>query len=177
MRTILVDVDDVLNNLLTGWVQRYNKEYNDTLTADSFLDWNMLKFIKQECGEKIYDYLKDPTLYEECTPTPHSQEVIERLLKHGDRIYVVSSCVPESVDAKFSWVLKHYPLKWNQCIACSNKGLIIGDYLIGDGLHNAVGFTGTFLLMDRAHNRSDTTLRRVKDWYEVESILFPGDRC
>lgn len=172
MRTILVDVDDVLNNLLDGWTARYNADYSDTLTADSFLDWDMLKFVKQECGQKIYDYLKDPTLYEECTPTEHSQAVIERLLKHGDRLYVVSSCVPYSVDAKFAWVTKHYPLTWKQTIACTDKSLILGDYLIDDGLHNAVGFKGKFLLMDRAHNRSDTKLQRVKDWYEVEEVLF-----
>ena len=53
-KSIGIDLDQVLNNLNKKWFHAYNKKYNDNITIESVTAWDMLKFVKPECGTDIY---------------------------------------------------------------------------------------------------------------------------
>ena len=54
--TILVDMDSIAADLQEKWYGAYNKRYNDTITVDDILSWDTHKYVKPECGKKIYKY-------------------------------------------------------------------------------------------------------------------------
>jgi len=69
---IAVDVDGVIVDLVTPWLRRYNLDYNDDLTPESIQDWEVDKFVKIECGERIYKYIENPDIYYEALPIKDS---------------------------------------------------------------------------------------------------------
>lgn len=52
-----VDVDDVCLDLNSVWLEDYNQVYNDNLKTEDITDWIITKFVKPECGNKIFDLL------------------------------------------------------------------------------------------------------------------------
>jgi 5'-nucleotidase len=165
---IYVDVDSVLNNLTDEWMRRYSLHYEDCLTTDDLSEWSLLDTVKKECHKAIYLYLHDPSLFMFLQPEPYSKNVIKRLKDEGHLVYGLSACVVGSMDSKAAWVAHHYGIKM---FAVEHKYLMRGDILIDDGIHNADGWEGRFLLFDRPWNRSNTTLERVMNWKEVEKKL------
>jgi 5'(3')-deoxyribonucleotidase len=55
-KRIAFDQDQVLADLLTEWVSRYNTEYNDNLRPEDIKNWNWHNLVKPECGKKIYNH-------------------------------------------------------------------------------------------------------------------------
>ncbi|MCJ7984909.1 hypothetical protein MUB16_14170 [Priestia sp. OVL9] len=42
---------------MTDWHNQYNKDYCDSLSVEKLKCWESEKYVKPECGTKIYDYL------------------------------------------------------------------------------------------------------------------------
>ena len=59
-KTILCDVDEVINNLVEKILVEYNKQYNDSLTLNDITDWEVKKFIKPECENIFTEYVSLP---------------------------------------------------------------------------------------------------------------------
>lgn len=173
MRTLLIDMDSVICDLMSEWHHRYNRDYGDNLTVDRLKCWHSEKYVKPECGMKIYDYLKEPGLFLELNPLPHAVEVLERLHTKYD-ILIVTSSVSTAFAEKEMWVEKHLPFigKYN-LIFSHRKNMIVGDLLFDDAPHNLMEFSSSgrvAVAMDYAYNR-DINVPRVKNWLEFEEFL------
>ena len=59
-KILAFDIDGVLADLHTAWLDEYNKDFDDNLTISYITQWEMDKFVKPECGKKIFNYLKRP---------------------------------------------------------------------------------------------------------------------
>ncbi|HZG72596.1 MAG TPA: hypothetical protein VEY51_13745 [Chondromyces sp.] len=173
MRTLLIDMDSVICDLMTKWHSRYNEDYDDNLTVERLKCWNSEKYVKPECGIKIYNYLNEPGLFLGLDPLPHAIEVLERL--HGKYdILIVTSSVSTAFSEKERWVEKHLPfIGKHNLIFSHRKNMIIGDLLFDDAPHNLKEFSSTRRLavaMDYPYNR-DVNVPRVKGWLEFEQFL------
>ena len=177
MKTIGIDMDDVLNTLVDEWILNiYNKEYGDTLTIKDVNDWDVTKYVKPECGSKIYDILLRPDFFEHLPVKLYAQEVTKRLSEQYD-LYVVTAYSPKTVVNKVNWLAKHFPhINTKHIIFCNAKGLIKTDYLIDDGPHNILDYHnngGTNpIVFDRPWNHSlPSTFNRVDNWLQIEKLL------
>jgi 5'-nucleotidase len=174
MRTLLVDMDSVICDLMSEWHRRYNRDYNDDLTVDRLLCWDSEKYVKPECGLKIYDYLKEPGLFLGLKPLPHAIEVLERLHKSFD-ILIVTSSVSTAYAEKERWVEQHLPfIDKKNLIFAHRKNMIVGDLLFDDAPHNLLGFAATgrtAVAMDYPYNRN-VNVPRVKNWLEFEKFVY-----
>jgi 5'-nucleotidase len=173
MKTLLIDMDSVICDLMSEWHARYNNDYNDNLTVDRLKCWNSEKYVKPECGMKIYDYLKAPGLFTRLEPLPNAVEVLERLHNTYD-ILIVTSSVSNAFAEKEMWVEKYLPFigKYN-LIFSHRKDMIVGDLLFDDAPHNLKEFSSTKRLavaMDYPYNK-DINVPRVKNWLEFEELL------
>lgn len=66
-KVAVIDVDSVTIDLMNethGWLGWYNNYWDDYLTIDQLTDYDVSKFVKPECGDKIYDYLYMPGIYD-----------------------------------------------------------------------------------------------------------------
>lgn len=102
-----VDVDDVVLDLVGEWIGLYNADHGDTLTIDDVKTWTISDVVKAECGTKIYDYLKHPTLYETMPPVEGAIEGVRALREMGHRVVFVTSCVRGVMfDAKWTRLIQ-----------------------------------------------------------------------
>jgi 5'-nucleotidase len=97
---VACDIDGVVVDLLPEWLRRYNKDYDDRLTEYDITDWNTHQFVKPECGLKMYDYLKQPDLYDSIVLLPGALEGLERIRSLGHEVAFVTSCTYGVVDQK-----------------------------------------------------------------------------
>jgi 5'(3')-deoxyribonucleotidase len=178
-KIIAVDMDDTLQDFIPHWINAYNKKYNDKLHHSQITEWDVTKFIKPECGVKIYELLNEPNFFANMTPKESSQEVTKWLSEYYD-IYIVTNSHYKTYDEKIKWVMKHYPhlkIEDGKFITLKNKYLFKADYLIDDGAHNIESFPNTSLLINMPHNQNyvneDKTKRvyRVNNWSEI-AVFF-----
>lgn len=149
-----VDVDDVCADLLTAWLARYNRTWNDSLTVDQVTEWNITKFVK--CGARIFDLL-DPSVYEEVKPLPGALETVNRLRAIGRVVFITTG----NGDAKLAWLLRHgflpqssSPFVHPDFFVAYDKTLVRADFLFDDHVKNVESFPGFGYLVPQAHNAS-----------------------
>lgn len=171
--SIGLDLDTCLNNLDEEWLRMYNEDYNDNLTPEDLLTWDTYKYVKPECGKKIYDYIMRPGFFLWLSPKPYTQQVTEWLSKYAD-LYIVTAYSPQTCLEKVLWIKKHYPwIPERNIMFVNDKGKVLLDYLVDDGPHNVEAFKGKSILLDMAYNRylGDKYVR-VKDYLGVETFFY-----
>jgi len=196
-KIILIDSDGVLANLAQHWVDVYNKAYDDTLTADELTaTWDGLdKYVKPECGEKIYDFLKEPGFFQDCKPYDGAVETLEKMIadpKLECFIVTAYSGDAESAKGKVLFFKEYFPfLDTENIILCNPKQLVYGDVLIEDSYKKLCDWTGASyrqqldtkpisLMIAQPHNQefadaSEITMRvpNLADAYEyIKSFVL-----
>lgn len=161
---ILIDVDSTVADLMSEWLRRYNKDYNDTLTPESITDWDMAQFVKREA--KIYDYLRLPSLYKTVKPIKDAQAGVE-YLRGFDRVVFVSAGL-WNAKAKFDWLTKYKFVESDKdFVVAFDKSLVMGDVLIDDKIDNIKEFRGAGILFSQPWNTNWVTTRRMNNWSEI----------
>ena len=72
-KIVLLDSDGVIADILERWLDVYNNTYNDSLTREEFASTfgGLHNVVKPECGEKVYDILREPGFDFEWRGTDH----------------------------------------------------------------------------------------------------------
>lgn len=160
---IAIDIDDTIANLSDVWLSRYCHDYNDNLTKKDITKWSVHKFVKPECGERIYDYLKDPTLYNFVEPIPYSLEAVN-LLKRVARVIFVTAPTLEVMGKKYYWLKEHgYIDSLDDYIETKEKYLIKYDYIIDDRYEN-ISSSNDNWLYNAPWNKKFNYPQRIKSW-------------
>ncbi|WP_431785854.1 5' nucleotidase, NT5C type [Paenibacillus lactis] len=168
-----VDQDNVIADLLSEWVRRYNNDYNDTLTPEQVDCWNWHHLCKPECGTKIYTYMDDPDLFLNLPVMEGSQEVLRELSYTYDVYIVTAPFNPNNVVPKYKWLKKHFPfLDEEKFVFTRDKSIVKAEYLIDDKPKNLETFQGTRILYTAPHNLDEERFYRVDNWDEIREILL-----
>jgi 5'(3')-deoxyribonucleotidase len=178
MQTVLVDVDGTVARLHDEWYARYNQDYNDNLTEDKVISWSLHQYVKPECGKKIYDYLNDPTLYDNVKPYDDSQFVCRELKRRGYRLIFVTAGVPGAWP-KLRWLTKYKFLTSDvvdeDFVCAYDKNLIRGNMLIDDRDKNVIEYPGGGILLDRPWNLAtkiqNDRIQRANSWQKVLNLF------
>ncbi len=171
--TILIDMDDTIENLCETWVEYLNELYGTNVSTNDIKEWDMTKAFPMLTSEEIYTPLTTADLWKRVKPLPYAVGTIRQLIDDGHKVVIVTASSPETIKLKLHNVLfKYFPyLTYKDVIVTSQKQLIKGDVLIDDAPHNLKGFDGFALLFNAPHNRSykikDKCFYRVNDWQEI----------
>lgn len=184
---ILIDMDDVLAEFTEEWLSRYNNDYDDNLTAESFDGWDAMKHVKPECGMKMFDYFKAPGIYRHLKPREGSQEVVQELIDMGAEIMIVTDSPmgcsfgaenwmgSNPTDDKRAWLQEHFPMiSAENVIVARKKWFVQGDVLIDDKPATIETFQELgrkVIAMDMPCNRKTDATLRAKTWNDVREIL------
>lgn len=171
---VAVDVDGVVADLHSEWLRLYNDDYGDKLHSEDIKDWNIQNYVKPECGNRIFEYLRKPDLYSKVPAIVGAREGVSEIRNNGHRVVFVSSAVLGSLDQKFAWLIKQGFLKDkggrpdSDLIFSHDKTIIKADMLIDDGLHNIKGWDRA-ILFDAPYNRNtmDNNFVRVYNWTQI----------
>lgn len=175
--TILIDMDDTIENLLECWVNELNRVYGTNVKYDEVFAWDMSEVFPTLTKTEIYAPLHNSNFWSKIQPLPGSVEYVKRLIDDGHNVYIVTTSHYTDIKNKIENVLtKHFPfISWKNVIITSRKQLINGDILIDDGVHNLEGGEYIKFLMDAPHNRSydaeKNGMLRVYDWKEIYKII------
>lgn len=189
--TIMLDMDDVLARFDKQILNLYNEKYNDQVTPEDMFDWDMTKYVKPECGNDIFQLMKNPGFFRHLEPSPYAVEVVQRLIDHGFNILIVSDSpkgycfsdyeknnlhVSNPADDKRSWLSEHFPMiPQSNVIFGSLKYYVRGDLLVDDKPDTYLKFESLgldVLLMDRPYNQQIQTNQRVKNLLEAEKMIY-----
>lgn len=183
---IACDVDDVVAPLFKEVIGRYNRDWQDNLTGADILSWDFHKYIKPDCGRKVYEYFKNPDLYENMIPVEGSVAGVQRLRDLGHTVVFVTSCYYGMVDQKAKWLEQQgfcLPPKWggmlpDDLIVATNKHFLTADLLIDDAAHTIktwiVETRRRAIMVQYPHNASldlpsmfSPWLLRANNWAEI----------
>lgn len=139
---LLLDSDGCVADCMSHWVRTYNDRYNDNLSVEEFAEtWDgIVDAVKPECGEKVYDLIKEKGFFEALEPIEGAIEGVDWVLDKGINVLVVTafSANPNIAYGKVAWYQKYFPdlVEQERLILCHNKERVIGDMLVDDAEKN-----------------------------------------
>jgi len=153
--TILIDMDDVLEQLVNGWTAYLNKTYGTEVSPDAVTDWDVSLAFPTLTKEQVYSVTMQDELWDYVYPMPGADEVLRRLLAEGHELFVVTATTYETLRAKMDKVLfKYFPyIDWQHVIITGCKGMVKGDVLIDDRPQNLLDGSYRRILFTARHNR------------------------
>ena len=172
--TVLVDMDDVLEDLSGAWTDYLNWYYGTSVSKDDIRDWDFSLAFPELTAEQAYGALNASLLWENAKPIDGAQEYLQKLIDDGHRVVIVTASHPKNILMKYINIICRYFrfLSYKDIIITCRKDLVRGDVLIDDGPHNFEGnVTYRGLLMTAPHNRffdaEKAGLTRVNNWGEA----------
>lgn len=168
---LLFDLDGICADLMTKWLSVYNRDWNDDLRPDEILSWDWDRYVKPECGTRIYHYLNRPGFFLDLKPLPGCQESLGRLADICELVVVTASPKEASGD-KLRWVQRNLPMvpKGNVVITY-RKDLVRGDFMFDDAPRNLRNHPAERIMLDYPYNRDFHDCHRVHSWREAEELI------
>ncbi len=165
--TIAVDMDGVLADTETHFIQYYEKETGEMVDRKTMLGVpENLAFPDKSAVQR---YVRMPGFFRTLPLIPGGVNAIRSLMENFD-VYIASAAMefPLSLYEKKLWLEEHFPfISWRNIIFCGDKSIIKTDYLIDDHLKNLDYFSGTPLLFTASHNVHIDRHHRMNNWEEI----------
>ena len=181
IKTILVDIDDTIENLCEAWIDNLNRKYGTTVKLEDVTDWNVHKYFPKITKEQLFEPLHSDEFWKEVKPKEGAAHYLHKLIDDGYNVFLCTSTHYDTVKPKFEYVIKKYfPfIKWERVIICSYKQMIRADYLVDDGVHNLIQGGYKKILFTAPHNLKCNLEKygmiRADNWKEVYDIIT-GDK-
>lgn len=175
--TILVDMDDTIENLCEVWVKYLNELHYINVSIKNIQEWDITKAFPMLNRSDVFAPLSRAELWERVTPLPGAVEYLKRLIDDGHKVIIVTASDPDIISLKLTHVLfKYFPyFTYNDVIITSQKQFVRGDILVDDAPHNLEGGCYVKLLFDAPHNQlyeiKDDDMFRVHDWQETYAVI------
>lgn len=182
---VSVDVDETVAELLPAWLDLYNEDYDDSLRPSDVTGWDLSKFVKSECGAKIYNYLTS-SLYDYVNPVPGALEGVKYLREAGHRVVFVTSTPKGSEGAKLNWLVRNGFLDskgaygdgrvYDDYMEVHDKSLVRADAMVDDRPENLFAFNGLRILFSAFHNKSFIgsvrPMKTANTWVQVTDHIL-----
>lgn len=168
--TILIDIDDTIQNFCETWVECLNDEYKTSVKYEEISDWDMCRFFPTLTKEEVYAPTYNPEFWDYVKPKPGAVEYVKKLIDEGYNVYLCTATYYQSVRPKFERIIqKHFPyINWNQVIVANQKQMIKADFLIDDGIHNLEDGDYIKILVSAPHNQlynaEENGMIRADNW-------------
>lgn len=175
--TILVDMDDTVEDLLSAWVSYLNTKHGTSVQKDDVAQWDISKSFPTLSKKQVYEPLYLDDFWLSVKPIDGAAEALQRLMADGHQVLIVTTSSYETLRTKMEEVLfKYFPfLSWDDVIITSRKQLVNGDVLVDDGPHNLEGGQYLRVLMDAPHNRAynaeSNGMIRVNNWGDAYKVI------
>ncbi len=178
MKRIAVDMDDVLADTMTAYLELYNQEHNETISKTDLHGKAIWDVIPSDRFQKVAGYLRTAHFFDDLPVMQDSQEVLRRLSGHYE-VFIATAAMefPNSFSSKYRWLQQHFPfISPLNVVYCGDKSILNADYLVDDTPRHFLRFAGEGILFSSPHNLLVNSYRRVNNWREVESLFLPDGK-
>jgi 5'(3')-deoxyribonucleotidase len=166
---IALDMDDVMADTLTVWLDRYNQDFGTRITKADLHGKKLYDLAGPDRAAAARAYLDHPEFFLGLPPMEGSQTVVKRLSETHE-VFVTSAAMdhPNSFSAKYIWLKKYFPfIPDKNIVFCGDKSIIRADFMVDDSVPNLKAFVGQGLVFTAPHNALDTEFPRVDGWADV----------
>lgn len=173
-KIICVDMDEVIADALGEHLSRYNRDFQEHLTAQDLQGRWIWDYVPPDRLHVLERYMRSDDFFVNLPVMPHAQRVLERLQERYE-VYIATAAmeIPTSFTAKFEWLKKHFPfIRPSHIVFCGDKGILRGDFLIDDNPRQLRRFHGEGILYNAPANAFIPGFRRVNDWIAVEKLFL-----
>lgn len=137
---IYIGMNGVLVKLVDYWLERYNNDFNEGITANDITDFDITKFVKQK--GIIRQYLLEPGFFGPKREShPDAAEVMRMVCDENPNVFILTSPVASETcerDKRW-WVEQHLPFFDTKKIIFSHHKYLLsksGDVLLDDKPEN-----------------------------------------
>ena len=165
--SIAVDMDGVLADTETHFIQYYEAETGEKINRNSLLGVPESFAFPDKTAVRRYVYM--PGFFRTLPLIAGSVAAVKTLMEHFD-VYIVSAAMefPQSLFEKKQWLEEHFPfITWRNIVFCGDKSIIRTDYMIDDHIKNLDYFSGIPLLFSASHNVHVNHHQRLNNWEEI----------
>lgn len=176
---ILIDMDGVLVETMSLWLQEYNNLTGETVRPSDITEYNFGKFVRYP--ELFFGVLEIARIFERSQPMPGACEGVRRLIEQGHDVQIVSyvhESAPSGYEQKLEWLNVWLPeISPRQVTFCysGQKQYIQGDILVEDypstisAWLERGGFSGSAYLVNHSYN-ADAKLPRTERVTSVKDV-------
>lgn len=190
-KKIAIDVDGVLYDLVTPWLNLYNEVYDDTLKLNNIEQYDLSKYTK--CSKKeMNELLQDSSIWKQIKLYRGVKKYINLLNDSPEvDLFLVTATSYKACKNKFDRLFELLPmLDENQLVITSRKDLIGANFFIDDWEDNLremaltkcgvpilvtqpynKGFPNSLYGITRANNTREA-LKMVVDYMEKQKDIF-----
>lgn len=177
---ILIDCDDVIIDLVSTWIDEFNKKYNTKYSIYDIREWDIAKCITTHSKEQIFSILYDKDFIDKIKPIKNSFKYMYKLKKLGYDIKILTSTDYRLIGNKINKLLALFPyLSSTDFIITTYKELVHGDIIIDDNINNLcdnICKRKLKILFDRPHNQSINisnldNIVRVSTWKDIYKLI------
>jgi 5'-nucleotidase len=174
-KTIAIDMDGVLADVETQFLNWYERDYGIKMTKDQLAGKTEDTAFPEKGTMKKFAFTPGFFL-----TLPVMEGAIEAMATLSEKfeVYVVSAAMefPLSLPEKLEWLNINFPaISWKNIIFCGDKSIINTDYMIDDHLKNLDNFKGKTIMFHAFHNVSYNHHQRANNWQEVVELLNRED--
>jgi len=171
-----IDLDDVLWDTLTAWLDRYNEVTDDDVSTFDVKSWDIAQYIKKGNRDILFYVLEQDDFWETVKPKPKSQEYLKQLIDDGYDIYIVTASYYKNLRKKMERFFELYPfLNFSNVIITSTKQMIDLDLLIDDNPENLCDGSYRKILFDAPHNQwcneKNIGAVRFNSWEDIYKFI------
>ena len=173
---ILLDVDGVVADFASAFLDVYYQLTNIRRWADEVTDWDICRAlgISKDLEREIYKAIEGPGFaYQAITPYREAPIGIQSLRKVAEPYWVTSPIHSQTwMYDRTEWLRRYFQVEPGRVIHCSAKELLRGDMLVDDKLENIDRWRGANphglgLLWSAPYNQGRSDLVRVHTWDQV----------
>jgi len=177
MKRICVDMDEVMADAIAEHLIRYNRTFNTAFTKEDLRGKRFWQIVPAAHHEILDECLRADDFFADLDVMPDAPRVLAEMQRRYE-IFIASAAmeVPNSFNAKYAWLERHFPfIPHTHIVFCGDKSILRADYLIDDNPRQLEAFQGIGILYEAPHNIAVTGYTRVRNWLEIET-LFLGDK-
>ena len=179
---ICIDVDGILNDLVSKTLTLYNSRNNKNIQFSDITKYRFDECLEKEDANGICRLFREKELWDSLRPLPYSQEGIQTLINNGHKIYLATATNPINFSWKIEWIEKYFPsISSDKVIRIMDKSLLKCDVMIDDCLDNLISNICERICLDYPWNQSKEkdfvySIYRAKSWKDIVNIINDIER-
>ena len=177
MTRIAIDFDETLFPTLENVIKIYNERYNDTLSLDQIITYNLYECLPAQVTDKLLELYVDQVVYDSLQPYDGAIKAIQTLMNNENEIFIATATDVRNLEWKEQLLRRYFPfIPKENLIRIHNKKLLNVDILIEDNLYTLTQTSADRVCFDQPWNRSDSkdfvyNINRAYCWGDIINII------
>lgn len=165
-KRIGIDLDEVLNDLMSQMVIAVNSRFGTEITIEDFNRWDIreCKVLTEAQVDFIERMFEDEDFLETLSPVAGAAHSINLLKQKGHEIFIITAKPPTAIPATSRWLKRYFPMiPAENHIYTHRKDLVDVDILIDDNSQT----------LRMRNNKDDVLIKRPwNSWFDAENAAI-----